>query len=559
MPESPRTVWDRVLIPVRPSKARQAFLYRFSGASHQSALWGRMAGFLRLRSGQAPTRPYLAIVALIGIASLLSCSPAPDPNTLVMIIESSPTNLDPRVGIDAQSERIDALIYDDLLDRDEHLNVKPMLAERWEIPDPLTYVFHLRQGVKFQDGRPLTSRDVKWTFDSLLQGKLRSTRAAAYRFVDHIDAPDGLTVVFHLKEPFAALLWNLSDGAMGIVPYGSGQEMSEHPIGSGPFRFVAAQLDKEVVLERNDAYWGEKTRIPRVRFLVVPDSTTRALELQKGSADIASNALTFDMVLALQKDPQLEILRGPGTVLTYIALNVRDPILKDVHVRQALAYAIDRQPMIQYLQRGFVRPAYSVLPPESWAYSADVPRYDHDPERARQLLDQAGYRPVNGVRFHLTMKISTDESPRLLAAVLQQQLREVGIALDIRSFEFATFFSDVTKGEFQMYALRWIGGNEDPDIFEYAFHSDKFPPHGANRSFYSNPRLDALVDQGRKETDQDVRKQIYAEIQRVLAEDEPYVNLWYIDNVVVHSRRVHGLTLNPSGNYDFLKTVELRP
>lgn len=490
---------------------------------------------------------------------LTACSSSPDPNTLVMIIENSPTNLDPRVGIDAQSERIDQLIFDDLLDRDEHLSVKPALAESWEIADPLTYIFHLHHGVKFHDGRPLTARDVKWTFDSLLQGRIRSTRAAAYRFVDHIDAPDDFTVVFHLKEPFAALLWNLSAGAMGIVPLGSGEEVSRHPVGSGPFRFVSAQQDKEVVLERNPDYWGQKASIPRVRFTVVPDTTTRALELQKGSADIASNALTFDLVLALEKDRNLEIERAPGTVLAYLALNVRDPILKDVRVRQALAYAMDRRPLIQYLGRGFVRPADSVLPPESWAHHGGLPHYDYNPPRARQLLDAAGYPAVNGVRFHLTMKTSTEESTRLLAAVLQQQLREVGIALDIRSYEFATFFSDVTKGEFQMYSLRWIGGNEDPDIFEYAFHSDKFPPHGANRSFYSNPRLDALVDQARKELDQNTRKQLYAGIQRILAGDLPYINLWYFDNVVVHSRRIKNVQLSPSGNYDFLKTAELSP
>src|SRR3989475_4294105 len=127
---------------------------------------------------------------------LLPCSRRPDPDTLVMIIESSPTNLDPRIGIDAQSERIDNLLFDDLLDRDEHLNVKPGLAERWEIPNPLTYVFHLHPGVKFHDGAPLTSRDVKWTFDSLLTGKIRSTKSAVYRFVDRVDAPDDFTVVF---------------------------------------------------------------------------------------------------------------------------------------------------------------------------------------------------------------------------------------------------------------------------------------------------------------------------------------------------------------------------
>jgi peptide/nickel transport system substrate-binding protein len=474
-----------------------------------------------------------------------------------MVIESSPTNLDPRVGIDAYSERIDDLIFDDLLTRDGHFNVQPGLAERWEIPDPLTYIFHLHTGAIFHDGRPLTSQDVKWTFDSLLQGKIRSTKSSTYRLVDRIDAPDKATVVFHLKEPFATLLWNLSDGAMGIVPYGSGQEISQHPIGSGPFRFVSAEQDKEVVIERNADYWGQKAELPRVRFVVVPDSTTRALELRKGSADIAINALTSDMVLALEREPNLKVLRAPGTVLSYLAFNMRDDILKNVRVRQALAYAIDRRPMIHYLWRDFARPANSVLPPESWAYGGDTPAYDYNPERARQLLDQAGYTAVNGVRFHLTMKTSTEESTRLLAAVLQQQLREVGIALDIRTYEFATFFSDVTHGEFQLYSLRWVGGNEDPDIFEYAFHSAKFTPHGANRSFYANPRVDSLIDHARAELDPQTRRQSYLEIQDILAQELPYVNLWYLDNVLVYNQRVSKLTLNPSGNYDFLKTAEL--
>jgi peptide/nickel transport system substrate-binding protein len=501
----------------------------------------------------------LTLVALILALPLLSCSSQPDPNTLVMIIESSPTNLDPRVGLDAQSERIDALIFDDLLARDEHLNVKPALAESWEISDPRTYVFHLHHGVKFHNGHPLTSRDVKWTFDSILQGKLRTTKAAVYRPVDHIDTPDDYTVVFHLKEPFTSLLWNLSDGAIGIVPYASAEEISRHPVGSGPFRFVSAEPDKEVVIERNNDYWGEKAKLPRIRFAVVPDDTTRALELRKGSADVLSNALPFDTVVALEREPGLTILRGPGTVLSYMAFNLRDPVLRDVRVRQALAYAINRPPILQYLGRGFERPADSLLPPESWAYNGNVPNYDYNPDRARELLDQAGYPAVNGIRFHLTMKTSTEGSTRVLAAVLQQQLREVGIALDIRTFEFATFFSDVTHGAFQLYSLRWIGGNEDPDIFEYVFHTGKFTPNGANRGYYSNAKVDALINQAKSELDQNVRKQLYAQVQQILAEDLPYINLWYYDNVVVHTRRVTGIELNPSGSYDFLKTATLTP
>jgi peptide/nickel transport system substrate-binding protein len=499
------------------------------------------------------------LLLLVGglVLPLLSCSQAPDPNTLVMIIESSPTNLDPRVGIDAQSERIGELVFDALLTRDEHLNVQPGLAERWEIPDPLTYVFHLHHGVTFHNGQSLTARDVKWTFDSLLEGRIRSTKSAAYRFVDHIDAPDQFTVAFHLKEANATLLWNLSEGASGIVPAGSLDEITRKPVGTGPFRFVSAEQDKEVILERNDSYWGTKPRLARVQFTVVPDATTRALELRKGSADAAINALTSDTIVALEREANLQIERAPGTVLSYLAFNLRDPTLADVRVRQAIAYAIDRGPLLRYIWRGFAQPALSVLPPQSWAYDKEVAAYPHDPGKARQLLDAAGYRAQDGVRFHLTMKTSTEESTRLLAAVLQQQLRDVGIALDIRTFEFATFFADVTSGAFQVYSLRWIGGNEDPDIFEYSFHSDRFPPKGANRGFYSNPRIDRLIDQARRETDLNLRKKIYGEVQEILALDVPYINLWYFDNVLVHTQRVRSVSLNPSGNYDFLKTAEI--
>ena len=487
---------------------------------------------------------------------LPACSKKPDPNTLVMIIESSPTNLDPRVGVDAQSQRIDELLFDPLVRSDSHFNVQPWLAESWEIPDPLTYIFHLRSGVRFQNGQPLTARDVKWTFDSLTGGKIRSAKTGAFASVSRIETPDDHTVVFHLKQPFVPLLWNLS-GAMGIVPYGSNDDFNRHPVGSGPFRFISAAQDKDVIIERNPDYWAAPAKLQRVDFKVIPDATTRALELRKQSADVAINSLVADTVVALRREPNLTVMEAPGTIYAYIALNLRDPILKDERVRQAIAYAINVQPIIHYLLRDEARPAYSVLPPQHWAYDGDVARYPHDPERARQLLDEAGHPAKNGVRFHVTMKTSTEESTRLLAAVLQQQLREVGIALDIRSFESATFLADVVKGAYQIHSLRWIGGNQDPDIFENLFATTSFAPKRANRTFYSNPRVDELIREGRSTIDQQKRKEIYDQIQQILAEDLPYINLWYLDNVVVHTNRVHGIELGPAGNYDFLRTAEL--
>jgi peptide/nickel transport system substrate-binding protein len=499
-----------------------------------------------------------AFITLCAALVLAGCARPADPNTVVMLIESSPTNLDPRVGTDAQSERIYELIFDALLRRDDNFNLKPGLAETWENPDPLTYIFHLRRGVRFHDGRSLTSRDVKWTFDSLLNGSIRTPKAGTYRAVAGLDAPDANTVVFHLKQPYVSLLWNLSEGAVGIVPYGSGAEISRQPIGSGPFRFVSQEQDKEVVLERNPEYWGGLSTIERVRFAIVPDDTTRILELRKGSADVAMNAFTADAIETIRRQGELEVQQAPGTIYSYIAMNLRDPILQDVRVRQALAYAIDRDSLIRYLWRNEVRAAGSILPPQHWAHTDDG-NYPFDPAQARALLDHAGYRPgKDGIRFHLVMKTSTEGSTRLLSSVLQQQLRQVGIALDIKSFEAATFMADVTKGEFQIYSLRWVGGNEDPDIFDLLFNSARTPPKGANRGYYHNPRVDALIMQGLAETGQEERKQTYAELQKILATDLPYINLWFFDNVLVHSKRLADVEISPSGDYNFLKDAHLK-
>jgi peptide/nickel transport system substrate-binding protein len=489
--------------------------------------------------------------------ALCGCSRPADPNTIVMLIENSPTNLDPRVGTDAQSERIDELIFDALLRRDDHFNLLPALAERWENPDPLTYIFHLQHGVKFHDGRPLTSKDVKWTLDSVLNGTIRTPKAAAFKAIASVNAPDENTVIVHLKEPYVSLLWNVSEGAIGIVPAGSGPEFNRHPIGSGPFRFVSQEQDKEVVLERDENYRGTKPALARVRFAVVPDATTRILELRKGSADLALNAMTADAIQTIRRRGELEVQQAPGTIYYYLAMNLRDPTLKDARVRRALAYAIDREALVKYLMGNNAQLADSILPPQHWAHTAGE-NYVHDVGQARAILDEAGYHAgKDGIRFHIIMKTSTEESTRLLSAALQQQLHEVGIALDIRSFEFATFLSDVMKGEFQLFSLRWIGGNEDPDIFE-VFNSAKTPPKGSNRGFYHNPQVDALLTQGRTETNQAKRKLIYAELQKIIAADLPYINLWWGDNVLVHSKRLADVELSPSGNYNFLMTAHLK-
>ncbi len=501
----------------------------------------------------------IQLLALTVSAILIGCHHAPrDPQTVVFLIESSPTNLDPRVGIDAQSQRIDGLLFDGLVARDANFQFTPALAESWDEPNPLTLVFHLRPGVRFHNGRLLTARDVAWTINSMRDGTVITPRAAAYTSVDTVEAQDPRTVVFHLKHADNFLLTNLSTGAIGIVPEGSGREFWRHPIGTGPFRFVSQQIDQDVVIERNPLSWSMVPKIERVRFAVVPDSITESLELEKGSGDVAVNSLPMDALPVLARKPNLQVEDTGGTEIQYLAFNVRDPLLKDVRVRQAIACAIDRKLIIDTLLHGHARLASSLLPMNHWAWTGDVAQYDYDPARAGRLLDQAGYpRGHDGVRFHLTMKTSTLEDVRLLAAVLQQQLARVGIALDLRSYEFATFYADVTRGAFQMYSLRWIGGNEQPDIFSYVFSTKSFSPKGANRGHYSNARLDALLDDGAASSDSTRRRADYAEAQQILARDLPAFNLWYIDTVVVHNRRLTNVIPTPSGNYRFLETAEL--
>ncbi len=501
------------------------------------------------------------LYALTSVLWLSGCASRPDPSTVTVLIESSPTSLDPRIGTDAQSEHIDSLLFDALVRRDEHFGLQPFLATTWETRDPLTWVFHLRSGVRFHDGRLLTSRDVKYTIDSILNGTVVSVKAGSFTTLDHIDAPDPATVIFHLKKPDPALPFNLCDGAMGIVPYGSGRDFGRHPIGSGPFTFVSQQLDRDVVLARAPAYWGTMPNIPRLRFAVVPDITTEALELQKGSADVQSNPSNFDIVAALARNPHLAVEHGPGTVLNYIVFNLRDPLLRDVRVRTAIALAINRPLIIQALYRGEARPAESLLPPEHWAWSAPpASQHPYDPAQANALLDQAGYRrDAHGVRFHIGMKTSNDETVRLTSVAIQEQLAQVGIALDLRSYEFATFYADLTRGAFQLAPSRWVGGNENPDLFRYAYSSTSFPPHGANRGFYSNPEMDRLIADATSTTSRQQQIEDYARIQQIAARDLPSLNLWYLDAVVVHNRRLGKIEPNPSGTFDFLRTATLEP
>ena len=520
-------------------------------------------------------------MALLISSSLLftSCRTPPPPGTIVILLESSPNNLDLRQGTDAQSERVGALLFDPLVKKDAHFNLQPWLATSWQPLDPLTWVFHLRDGVHFHDGRPLEAADVAWTIQSLTDptltkslpgGALLSAKAGSFASITHIDTPDRLTVVLHLSRPDPALLFNLSDGLFGVVPRNSGADLGLHPIGSGPYRFVSQTQDKEVVLERAPNCWSEpngQAPYARLQFNIVPDAVTTALELQKGSADAASNVLTPDMTYALRNSPTVQISDTPGSNIWYLNFNTADPALADRRIRQAIAFAIDRPAIVASIWRNQAQLATGTLLPPGSSFAAPpsaspsdstaLAQYPHDPARAIALLESAGLHPdARGVRLHLNIKISTGEQERLLAAALQQQLRAAGIALSIRSAEFGTFYSDVTRGAFQLYPLKWIGSNEDPDIFRYMYSSSSLPPRGANRGHYINPRIDALLAQAAAESgpDADTRRRADSiAIQKILADDLPTLPLWFPSSSLVHSSRLPHATANPRGHFDFLR------
>ena len=515
--------------------------------------------FLRLCALCVNSFSFVLIFCALALSLLLqACSrpAASDPNSITFLIESSPTNLDPRFATDSQSQRIDGLLFSSLLERDDRMNLRGDLAESWDTPNPLTYVFHLRRGVHFHDGRPLTSADVKATFDFILDPANKSAKRGAFRLVTSIEAPDDATVIFHLSEPYASFTINLVRPTIGIVPANAGADFSHHPIGSGPFRFIQQSQDEEVVVERNPEYFRGAPQIARVRFRIVPDAVVRALELRKGSADLEMSSLSPDSIPVLARQPDLEVADRSGTNFTYLGFNLEDSALSHRELRQALALATNRESLIRYLLHGQAKIAAGVLPPDHWAAEANVAQYPYDPARANQLLDAAGFaRKQGGVRLHLTLKCSTDEQARLIGAALQEQWRRVGIELELRPLELATLFSDVAKGTFQITYQRWLGANTDPDFFEFVFSSRRFPPDGANRGHYRNPRIDSLTDQIRVEMNQERRKVLCSEVQKTLAEDLPYLPLWFSDVVSVHRRSLGALELSSTADYNFLATL----
>lgn len=480
-------------------------------------------------------------------------------DAIVVAMTNSAINLDPRLAGDDASQKAHQLLYNSLVHIDSDLRVVPELARSIEQPNPLTYVATLRHGVKFHNGRELTAEDVAYTFRSFLDPKFGG-RSAAYAIVASVEIVDPYTVAFHLKSPFGSFPINL---VMGIVQAGSGTANIRNPIGTGPYKLVAFKPDDRLVLARFDDYYEGPAKNAGIVLKVVPDDTMRGLELRKGAVDLVVNDVVPDIVWQMQREGKLGVETGAGSDYAYIGLNQDDPILRKLEVRQAIGYAIDRDAIVKYLRRGFATTAVGIVPPMSWAFTRDVFDFTFDPAHAKRLLDAAGFPDPDGdgprMRFTLTMKTSTAEVYRIQAAAVQQDLARVGIALNVRSQEFATLLSDVVKGNFQLYTAQFVGVT-DPDMLRRVFHSSQLPAAGGlNRVHYRNADVDRLIDEASAATGDDQRRLLYGAVQRAIARDVPYISLWYKTNIAVFQPDIHGVRLSPIADFTFLKDVYRSP
>jgi peptide/nickel transport system substrate-binding protein len=494
-------------------------------------------------------------VLVIAAPFLIGCSAnrrrTPD-DTLVMLIEGPMTSADPRYAITNHDGKLSRLVAPGLTTVDTpNAEPQPELAASIDRIDPVTIDVTLRDA-KFSDGNPVRAEDVVRTYESVMDEKCGSLYQK--HFLDRytrVEALDDRRVRFHLTRPIAMFYSDIEFGIISWHGVPAGQCRPPRVIGAGPY--VVRELDTRHVLLDANRYYRVKPTMPHVEVKFVSDQAARILMLVGGSADLVQNAIRNDLIEDVTKRPRVKLQAAPSVLLTYMLINNTDPVLADRRVRQAIALALDREAIIAAKFGGRAVLATGLLPPTHWAYNGDVARWPHDLARARRLLDEAGHKPdARGVRFHRVYKTSADEFRVSLARVIAAQLARVGIEVEIRPFEFATFFADVKKGNYQIATMQSPEITE-PDFHHWFFHSSNWPsaenPDGSNRWRYKNPEMDRVVEAGRTELDPARRKEIYAEAQRIVAEDLPNIPLWHEANTALMNVDVHGYKIVPNARF----------
>ena len=480
----------------------------------------------------------LAVLALAGCAR-----PADD--TIRFGLASTPGNLDPRFATDATSARINRLIYQRLVDFDENVRPVPSLAS-WERLAPAHYRFHLRRPrPDFHDGSPLTAHDVAATYRSILEPGSASPHAGTLQRIERIEVLDSDTLDFFLRQPDPLFPGYAVIGILPATGIENGVPFHDTPLGSGPFRFAGRPAPGRVQLVRDrDGQLFE--------FARVGDPTVRVLKLLRGELDLLQNDLPSELLGYLGEQDGISVEFGTGSNFAYLGFNLQDTHTGNPAVRRAIAHAIDRQAIIDYVLGGAARPASALLPPEHWAGHPALVPLDYNPAMSRELLHQAGF----GVEkpLQLNYKTSTDPVRLRIATIMQQQLAEVGIRMTLESYDWGTFFGDIKAGRFQLYSLMWVG-IKTPDIFRYAFHSESLPPAGANRGRFTDARADRLIELSEQGATLEIQAESWRELQSRLLQQLPYVPLWYEDHVMAARNTLHGYRLSADGNYDALLDV----
>lgn len=475
------------------------------------------------------------VIAGLGLAFLCGCNQSSSSqqvtaSTLIRFaVAQAPLNLDPRYATDAASERVNRLIYQPLVDFDAASKPAPKLAN-WLVINPKEYRFTLNKSrAPFHNRALLTAQDVKATYDSIKMLK-DSPHAAEFANVAHIEVLDENTLAFHLNQPdqhFAAKL------IIGILPkdlISQHHDFSRQPIGNGLLEFVS---------------WQNKLTLKRiadgqiVTLTEVKDPTVRILKLLRGEVDLLQGDLPPELVKHLQAEPDVIVKTSQGANFSYLGLNMQDPVLKNIKVRQAIAHAIDRQAVIEKVMVKNTRVAGAILPPEHYAGNAGLKPYDYNPGLARKLLTEAGVK----LPLKLVYKTSTDAQRVRFATILQAQMQPAGIALEIRSLDWGTFFEDVKQGQFQLFGLTWVG-IKTPEIYTKAFGSQSFPPNGFNRGRFADAELDSLL-----------AKEDWSSATSRIHEQLPYIPLWYEGQFAAFNKNIKNYVPKPDGNWDDLATI----
>jgi peptide/nickel transport system substrate-binding protein len=472
-------------------------------------------------------------------------------NQLVIGISSAPTSLDEQQISDYNSDRVASEMYDTLLKfSDDSTDVNANLATDWDISDDgLVYTLKLRDDVKFHDGTDFNAEAVKYNFDRFTSGEAVFAYAdPIFDMVESCEVVDD-TVVFTLIEPFAPFLAHLAMTQFSIVSPTAAESMSiqefgENPVGSGPYKFESRTGETEVVLVANDDYWNGRPSLDKLIYRFITDDNTRMNELEAGSIDIAVDPLP-DSIEGFANHGDFQVFQEPGLHTWYLSLNTQVAPFDNKLVRQAFYYAIDRDAIVESILQGTGVVSENFLPPATPGYTSDVPKYPFDPEKAKELLAEAGAEDLV-VDFWVPEGGSGMQQPDAMATAIQGNLADVGVTLNIKKLEWGAYLSQMfDKGlapedqEMLLGQMSWISDNGDPDNFLYFLcHSSQWPPN-YNSAYYKNEEFDKLITEARFNPDWDEREPLYHKAQYILMDDLPYLP---IDHEIITSIGRAGIT-----------------